>query len=94
VAAHLQALCAEAPQGVEILPICAQIHTAQNHQLMERDMKWASIIDTVAFVLLFLSCAATGGGRRFLLPLVTIAITIGLCALVFPSSRRSSWACR
>jgi uncharacterized protein len=86
LAAHLQSLCAAAPPGVQIVPICAQIHTAQNQQLMQHDIKWASVIDSVAFFLLFLAVRRDWRvAAVFLLPLVTILITIGLCALVFPN---------
>ena len=84
LAAHLEALCAAVPPGVKMVPICAQIHTAQNQQFMERDMKWASMIDAAAFFVLFLAVRRYWrGGAVFVLPLVTIAITIGLCGLAF-----------
>jgi predicted exporter len=82
---HLDALCAAAPPGIEIIPICAQIHTEQNNQLMQSDINRAGAINGIAFVLLFLViCRDWRVGAVFLLPIVTIAATIGICALVFP----------
>jgi predicted exporter len=84
--AHLNALCAAAPPGVQIIPICGQIHTEQNSQLMQSDMNRAGLIDGIAFLLLFLIvCRDWRVAAVFLLPIVTIALTIGLCALFFPN---------
>ena len=84
--AHLNALCAAAPPGIQIIPICGQIHTEQNSQLMQSDMNRAGLIDGVAFLLLFLIvCRDWRVAAVFLLPIVTIALTIGLCALFFPN---------
>jgi len=82
---HLNALCAAAPPGIEIIPICAQIHTEQNNHLMQSDINRAGTINGIAFVLLFLVvCRDWRVAAVFLLPIVTIALTIGLCAVVFP----------
>jgi uncharacterized protein len=53
---------------------------------MEHDMGWAGTINSVAFLLLFLAVRRDWRiGVVFALPLVTILITIGLCALIFPT---------
>ncbi|MGD0463269.1 MAG: MMPL family transporter [Tepidisphaeraceae bacterium] len=84
--AHLQDLCAAAPPGIEIIPICGQIHTVQNEQLMRHDVHLSGAINTVVFLSLFLLVSRDWRvGAVFLLPLVTAALTIGLCALVHPS---------
>ncbi len=83
---HLQKLCAAAPPGIEIIPICGQIHTVQNEQLMRHDVHLSGAINTVVFLALFLLVSRDWRvGAVFLLPLVTAALTIGLCALVHPS---------
>ncbi|MGA2443560.1 MAG: MMPL family transporter, partial [Tepidisphaeraceae bacterium] len=86
LADHLNRLAAEAPAGVEIIPLCGQIHTEQNDELMERDFRLAAAINTVAFVLLFFLVSRDFRvAAVFLLPLITTAITIGWCALVYPN---------
>jgi uncharacterized protein len=85
LAKHFDDLAAAAPADVEIIPICAQIHTEQNDELMEHDMRVAAVINTVAFILLFFVVSRdVRVGAVFLLPLITTAITIGWCALVYP----------
>jgi predicted exporter len=85
LAEHLNRLAAAAPPGVQIIPLCGQIHTQQNDQLMERDFRLAGAINTVAFVLLFFLVSRDFRvAAVFLLPLVTTGITIGWCALVYP----------
>jgi len=82
---HIQALCDAAPPGIEIIPRCAQIHTQQNNQLMKSDVNRAGAINGIAFLLLFLVvCRDWRVAAVFLLPIITIAATIGMCALVFP----------
>jgi len=84
--AHLHDLSAAAPPGIEIIPICGQIHTEQNEQLMRHDVHLAGAINTVVFLSLFLLVSRDWRvAAVFLLPLVTAALTIGLCALVHPS---------
>jgi uncharacterized protein len=86
LSAHLEAIRAAAPPGVEIVPICTQMHTAQNRALMEHDMAWAGSINSAAFLLLFLGLRRDWRiGVVFALPLATVLITIGLCALLFPT---------
>ena len=86
LADHLNRLAAEAPPGVEIIPLCGQIHTEQNDELMERDFRLAGAINTVAFVLLFFLVSRDFRvAAVFLLPLITTAITIGWCALFYPN---------
>lgn len=85
LADHLTKLAAEVPPGVQIIPICGQIHTEQNDELMEHDFHLAGAINTAAFVLLFFLVSRDFRvAAVFLLPLVTTAITIGWCALVYP----------
>jgi predicted exporter len=84
LAQHLRELCAAAPAGVSITPICAQIHTEQNDQLMHRDMNWAGTVDAIGFLLLFLIvCRDWRIAAVFFLPAVTIMIAIGICGLGF-----------
>jgi predicted exporter len=86
LADHLQKIAAEAPPGVQIIPICGQIHTEQNDELMEHDFHVAGAINTAAFVLLFFLVSRDFRvAAVFLLPLITTAITIGWCALVYPN---------
>ena len=86
LSAHLSELCATAPKGVEIIPISASIHTEQNDRLMQHDMNRAGIIDGIAFLLLFVAvCRDWRVGAVFLLPIVTVAVTIGLCAVAYPN---------
>jgi predicted exporter len=83
--AHLNELAATAPPGVEIIPICGQIHTVQNEELMRHDVHLAGGINTVVFLLLFLLVSRDWRvAAVFLLPLVTAALTVGLCALIHP----------
>jgi uncharacterized protein len=85
LADHFEQLAAAAPPDVEIIPICAQIHTEQNDELMEHDMKVAGAINTVAFIILFFVVSRDFRvAAVFLLPLITTAITIGWCALFYP----------
>ena len=86
LARHFGELAAAAPPNVEIIPICAQIHTEQNDELMEHDMRVAGAINTVAFLILFFVVSRDFRvAAVFLLPLVTTAITIGWAALFYPS---------
>ena len=85
LAKHFEDLAASAPPNVEIIPVCAQIHTQQNDELMERDMRLAAGINMVGFVLLFFLVSRDFRvAAVFLLPLVTTALTIGWCALFYP----------
>ncbi|HUB24171.1 MAG TPA: MMPL family transporter, partial [Tepidisphaeraceae bacterium] len=86
IADNLEAIAAAAPPGVQIIPICAQIHTAENDALMERDIHRAAVINSIAFLLLFLLVSRDFRvAVVFLLPLATTVIAIGFCALVHPS---------
>jgi predicted exporter len=86
LADHLRDLCASAPSNVEIIPISAAIHTEQNDRLMQHDMNRAAIIDGAAFLLLFVViCRDWRVAAVFLLPIITVGVTIGLCALVYPN---------
>jgi predicted exporter len=86
IAEHLEQVAAAAPPGVQIIPICAQIHTQQNDALMRRDVRLAGIINTIAFLLLFVLISRDFRvAAVFLLPLATTAIAIGWCALVRPT---------
>jgi predicted exporter len=86
LADHLNRLAAAAPSGVQIIPLCAQIHTEQNNELMQRDIRLAAAVNTAAFVLLFFLVSRDFRvAAVFLLPLITTAITIGWCALVHPN---------
>jgi predicted exporter len=83
---HLNDLAAAAPPGIQIIPICGQIHTVENEQLMRHDIHLAGGINTVVFLSLFLLVSRDWRiASVFLLPLVTAAITVGLCALVHPN---------
>lgn len=83
---ELNQLAADAPTGVQIIPIGAQIHTVQNQQLMQRDTRVAGIANALVFLALFLLVSRDWRvGAIFMLPLFSIAVTIGLCALVYPS---------
>ncbi len=85
LADHLEKIAGEAPPGVQIIPICGQIHTEQNDQLMEHDFHIAGAINTAAFILLFFLVSRDFRvAAVFLLPLITTGITIGWCALVYP----------
>jgi uncharacterized protein len=86
LANHFDQLAAEAPPDVEIIPICAQIHTEQNDELMQHDMRNAAIINTIAFIILFFVVSRDFRvGAVFLLPLATTVITIGWAALIHPN---------
>jgi predicted exporter len=83
---HLNALAAQAPPGIQIIPICGQIHTVENEQLMRHDVHLAGGINTIVFLTLFLVVSRDWRiASVFLLPLVTAALTIGICALFHPS---------
>jgi predicted exporter len=82
---HLADLCASAPPGIQITPICSQIHTVENQQLMQSDIHRAGVVSSIAFLLLFLSVSRDWRvAAVFLLPVVTTGIAIGWCALVYP----------
>lgn len=84
--AHLNALAATAPPSMRIRAIAGQIHTDQNADVMQRDIARAGIFDAIGFGLLFLLvCRDWRVGAVFMLPVVTIAMAIGLCALVYPN---------
>lgn len=86
LARHFDALAAAAPPDVQIIPICAQIHTEQNDELMEHDMRIAAIINAAAFIALFFVVSRDFRvGAVFLLPLVATIITIGWAALIHPT---------
>jgi len=83
---ELNQIAAAAPPGVEIIPIGAQLHTVENQKLMQADTRFAGIINGVVFLLLFLLVSRDWRvGAIFLLPLLSIGLTIGLCALIHPS---------
>ncbi|HWE04096.1 MAG TPA: MMPL family transporter [Tepidisphaeraceae bacterium] len=84
--ASLRRISESAPAGVEITPICAQIHTEENQRVMERDIRWMGFVNGIVFLLLFLAVSRDWRvGTIFLLPLVCISMTLGLCALVHPT---------
>ena len=84
--ANLAQISAAAPPQVEIIPICGQIHTQQNQQILERDTQWVGTINTLAFLLLFILVSRDWRiSAVFMLPVASIALTIGLCALGYPS---------
>lgn len=83
--ANLNRIVAAAPPGVVITPICAQIHTEENQRIMQADTHFAGSINGGVFLLLFLLVSRDWRvAAVFLLPVASIAITIGLCALVYP----------
>ncbi len=85
VAGNLEEICAAAPAGIDITAIGAQIHTAQNQEMMQRDIHIVGLTNAVAFLLLFLGVSRDWRvAAVFLLPVVTTALTIGLCALFYP----------
>ncbi len=84
--AHLGALIAAAPPSVMVRAIAPQVHTDQNASVMQGDIARAGIIDAIGFGLLFLFvCRDWRVGVVFMLPVVTIVMAIGLCALVYPN---------
>jgi len=84
--ANLNQIVAAAPPQVQITPICAQIHTEENQRIMQSDTHFAGSINGGVFLLLFLLVSRDWRvASVFLLPVASIAITIGLCALVYPN---------
>ena len=84
--ALLDKVIADAPKSVTITPICPQVHTHQNNELMRSDMQRAGTIDVIAFLTLFLLvCRDWRVAAVFFLPVATTAITIGLCGLTYPT---------
>ena len=83
---NLNYIAANAPAGVTITPIAfGQAHTVENQRLMQADTRFAAVVNTIGFILLFLLVSRDWRvAAVFLLPVVSIAITIGLCALVYP----------
>lgn len=71
--------------GVIATPIAGQIHTTQNHRMMEWDMQRAALINTIAFLLIFILVIHRDWSvvAVFIMPVVTVFITLGLCALLF-----------
>src|SRR5690606_24114147 len=71
--------------GVIATPIAGQIHTTQNHRMMEWDMQRAAMINTIAFLLIFILVIHRDWSvvPVFVLPVVTVFLTLGLCALLF-----------
>ncbi len=83
---NLNHIAASAPPTVEIVPIAAQIHTAQNQQLMERDTHLAGTVNGIVFLILFFMVSRDWRvGAVFLLPVASIGLTIGVIALIFPN---------
>jgi predicted exporter len=83
---ELNRISASAPPGIQIIPIGAQLHTVENQRLMQADTRFAGAINGVVFLLLFLLVSRDWRvASIFLLPLLSIGITIGLCALVYPT---------
>lgn len=81
--ANLQKIIANAPPDIEIIPICPQIHTAQNDRLMQRDINRAGFVEAIAFLLLFFLVSRDWRvSIVFLMPLGAIGLAIGLFALV------------
>ncbi len=81
VMTELNKISASAPPGVEIIPIGAQIHTVENQRLMQADTRFAGMVNGFVFLALFLLVSRDWRvASIFLLPLFSIAVTIGLCA--------------
>jgi predicted exporter len=84
--AELNHIAANAPREVEIIPVGAQIHTVDNQRMMQKDMRFAGIANGIVFLALFLLVSRDWRvASIFLMPLLSIAITIGLCALIYPT---------
>lgn len=84
--AELNQLAANARHEVEIIPVGAQVHTVDNQRIMQKDMRFAGIANGIIFLALFLLVSRDWRiASIFLMPLASIAITIGLCALVYPN---------
>jgi predicted exporter len=82
---ELNHLAATAPAGVQIIPYGAQIHTVENQALMQRDTRLAGTANAIIFMALFLIVSRDWRvASIFLLPVLSIGVTIGLCALVHP----------
>jgi predicted exporter len=83
--ANLNQIAASAPPGVQIIPLGAQFHTEENQRIMQADTHFAVRINGIVFILLFLLVSRDWRvASVFLLPVASIAITIGLCALFHP----------
>lgn len=82
---ELNQLAAAAPPGVQIIPYGAQIHTVENQALMQRDTRFAGSVNAIIFLALFLIVSRDWRvASIFLLPVLSIGVTIGLCALIHP----------
>ena len=83
---HLDTLCAAAPAGMEITPICGHIHTAQNNEVLERDMQLTTYAAAAGFLLVFLGVYRDWrAGAVFLIPILATAIAIGICGIFTPN---------
>jgi len=82
---HLQSLCSQVPPGIQVTPICGHLHTARNDQALRRDIQWTTCVAAIGFVVVFLGVYRDWrAGAVFLIPIVSIGISIGLSALVQP----------
>lgn len=83
---HLQSLCAQVPPEIQVTPICGHSHTSGNDQAIRRDIQRTTYIAAAGFVVVFLGAYRDWrAGVVFLIPIVSIGISIGLSALVEPN---------
>jgi len=82
---HLQGLIAQVPPEIRVMPIGGHFHTAGNDQALRRDIQRTTYVAAAGFVFVFLGVYRDWrAGVVFMIPIVSIGISIGLSALVQP----------
>lgn len=84
--AHLEDLAKGAGPHVTITPLAGHIHTVQNDRVMQDDVQRVAMIDLIGFALVFVVFFRDWRiVTIFILPIMAITVSIGLCGMVFAS---------
>ena len=82
--AHLKDLATSLPPDIQITPICGHLHTEANDRVMTDDLGFTGLVDAIGFGLVFLLiCRDWRVVAVFLVPMLAIAVAVGICGLIF-----------